>query len=282
MKKIGFVDYYISEWHANNYPQWILDANKKLGTDYEVAFAWAEKEVSLRDGLTTQEWCDKMGIAMCESIDELCEKSDAIIILAPSDPDTHLRLAKKVLPYSKRTYIDKTFAPDLETAKEIFDIAKKYNTPFFSTSALRCASELEDVKELDNYIITGGGSDFEEYIIHQIEMAVILLNDKVKSVKVETQSENQHFCFLVTESGKKATIVFARGSSYGVLGKSQTGTVNKTVSSDFFGGLISEILRFFETGTLPFDSSETLEVMAIRDALISAVKVPSQTVEVRR
>ena len=23
MKKIGFVDYYISEWHANNYPAWI-------------------------------------------------------------------------------------------------------------------------------------------------------------------------------------------------------------------------------------------------------------------
>ena len=23
MKTIGFVDYYISEWHANNYPVWI-------------------------------------------------------------------------------------------------------------------------------------------------------------------------------------------------------------------------------------------------------------------
>ena len=38
MKKIGFVDYYISEWHANNYPAWI-DA---LGCDYKVTHAWAE------------------------------------------------------------------------------------------------------------------------------------------------------------------------------------------------------------------------------------------------
>ena len=37
-KKIGFVDYYISEWHANHYPEWIAQANEVLGTDYEVAY----------------------------------------------------------------------------------------------------------------------------------------------------------------------------------------------------------------------------------------------------
>ena len=30
------------------------------------------------------------------------------------------------LSYGKPTYIDKTFAPDYQTAKEIFDIAKQY------------------------------------------------------------------------------------------------------------------------------------------------------------
>ena len=34
MKKIGFVDYYISEWHANNYPLWIKEACEKAGLDY--------------------------------------------------------------------------------------------------------------------------------------------------------------------------------------------------------------------------------------------------------
>ena len=45
MKKIGFVDYYISEWHANNYPAWIRQANEKLGTDYAVSYAWAEQGI---------------------------------------------------------------------------------------------------------------------------------------------------------------------------------------------------------------------------------------------
>ena len=39
--KIGFVDYYISEWHANNYPDWIAQMSEKCGIDARVAYAWA-------------------------------------------------------------------------------------------------------------------------------------------------------------------------------------------------------------------------------------------------
>ena len=57
MKKIGFVDYYISEWHANNYPVWI----KELDCGYKVTHAWAELGVSPVDRRTTEQWCDKFG-----------------------------------------------------------------------------------------------------------------------------------------------------------------------------------------------------------------------------
>ena len=42
MKSIGFADYYISEWHANHYPEWIRKASVELGYDFEVKYAWAE------------------------------------------------------------------------------------------------------------------------------------------------------------------------------------------------------------------------------------------------
>ena len=131
MKKIGFVDYYISEWHANNYPVWI----KELDCGYEVTHAWAELDVSPVDGRTTTQWCDDFGIEACNSIDDLCNKCDVIVILAPSNPEKHLGYAKEVLKFGKPTYIDKTFAPNLAEAQEIFDMAKRYRTPFFSTSA---------------------------------------------------------------------------------------------------------------------------------------------------
>ena len=31
MKKIGFIDYYLSEWHANKYPAWMASICEELG-----------------------------------------------------------------------------------------------------------------------------------------------------------------------------------------------------------------------------------------------------------
>lgn len=270
MKKIGFIDYYLSEWHANNYPRWIAEANAKLGTDYEVAYGWAELEVSPVTGESTDEWCEKFGAVRCETIAELCEKSDAIILLAPSDPDKHLPYAKEILPFGKRTYIDKTFAPDLETAKELFALAEKYGTPFFSTSALRYASELEQFKGMDKLTLTGGGSNFAEYIIHIVEMAVLLLEDPVKSVNVDCQGEAR-ICSLVTECGKTMTIEFEPDLSYVIRYAGENGEpAERSVKSAFFPSLIADMLTFFEDGKLPFDGAQTLEVMRMRDMLIEA------------
>ena len=38
MKKIGFIDYYIDEWHANNYPNWIRESKYK--DEFEVSYAY--------------------------------------------------------------------------------------------------------------------------------------------------------------------------------------------------------------------------------------------------
>ena len=102
MKKIGFIDYYISEWHANKYPKWIAAACESLGVDYKVGYVWAELDRSPIDGVSTSEWCEKYGAEQCASIAELCEKSDAVIILAPSDPDRHLGYAREALPFARR------------------------------------------------------------------------------------------------------------------------------------------------------------------------------------
>ncbi len=269
MQKIGFVDYYISEWHANNYPNWFEIANKNLGTDFEVCYVWAQMDVSPLDGVTTDEWCEKFGVQKCETIEELCEKSDFIVILAPSDPQTHLEYASKVLPFGKPTYIDKTFAPDFKTAKEIFEIAQRYNTPFFSTSALRYASELE-VGEVNNLVITGGGSNFNEYVIHTIEMAVVTLKSPVSKVKVENIGV-QRICRLVTQSGKNAVIHFSPANSYGLTAELSDGSnVKNVVTSAFFVELLSKIINFFITKKPPFNPNETLEVMRLRDALLKA------------
>lgn len=282
MKKIGFVDFYLSEWHANNYPAWLRDACEKLGADYEVAYAWAETEVSLVDGVTSREWCDKMGVTLCGTLEELCEKSDVILVLAPSDPDKHLGYAKVVLPYGKRTYIDKTFAPDLATAEEIFAIAKAHGTPFFSTSALRYATELDlygtDCKCM---MTTGSGKSAEEYIIHQVEMIVRKLGIGAKSARAERIGENGVFFHIFYDDGRDATMTYTRDKlpfTVHMSGGEEKGVYAKA-ESKYFVALMEDIVRFFETGEVSFDTKETLEVMKIREGALRAMETPGQTIE---
>lgn len=279
MKRIGFVDYYISEWHADNYPAWFEDVNQKLGLDYKLSYAWAEEDVSPISGETTDAWCARMGVERCQTIEELCEKSDVIVVLAPSNPEKHLQYAKAVLPYGKRTYIDKTFAPDLATAKKIFAIAAKYNTPFFSSSALRYAEELVDFAGSNNIILTGGGRSLEEYSIHLIEMAVSLLKNPAKCAMLERLGE-QRICHIVSENGSKAAILYSPAMDYSVTAEKADGTLtHHEITSAFFMNLIADMINFFETGCASFNSEETLEVMRLRDGILKCDRTPGTWIE---
>ncbi len=272
MKKIGIIDYYISEWHANNYPGWMRAICTEKGLDYEISYAWAEKDISPIDGVDTDTLCKITGVEKCRSIAELCEKSDCILILAPSDPDKHILYASTALSYGKPTFIDKTFAPNLREAEEMFRIAKAHGTPLFSSSALRYASELETLGEPLSLIVTGGGSNFPEYAVHQIEIAVKVMKGPFKEFSVVCQG-SQQICRMATEDGRCVSLVYASSLPFTVCAQTGGGeSVYHEIQSDYFQVLMADILRFFETGIPSFDASETLEVMRTREYLIESGK----------
>ena len=281
MKKIGFVDYYISEWHANNYPAWIDEACQNAGLDYKVAYAWAELDTSLIDNVTTSEWCEKFGVERCATLDELCEKSDVIVVLSPSYPEKHLPYAETVLKYGKRTYIDKTFAPDYATALKIFELGEKYNTPFFSSSALRYATELNDIKVTANMVTTGGGRTLDEYAVHQCEMIVKKIGTDVKSVVADIQG-TQVVARIAFESGKSATLVYGVNFPFTVYMEAGEGPADERwaqVTSPFFKGLIADMINFFETGDVSFDVNETKAVIKLVETVLAARDNPGVVIE---
>lgn len=282
MKKIGFVDYYISEWHANNYPKWMKAACEELGYDYEVAYAWAQEYVSPFDGRNTDEWCEAMGVTRCETIEELCEKSDFIVILAPSNPEKHLELAKLVFPCGKNLYMDKSFADTTESAKEIFALAEKYGVKFFSSSALRYATELDAFETCSSMSTLGGGGSVEEYIIHQAEMIVKKLGVGAKQIKAQVIADKECTFTIKYADERRASMHFANGAPFSILPCKALGSsvTFKQISSDTFGGLIKDMLRFFETGVTSFDGSETLEVNRIMVAAIKAKNEPDTWLEI--
>ena len=269
MKKIGFVDYYLSEWHANNYPAWIRELCKEQGLEYEIAYAWGEIEVSPRDGKTNTEWCAENGVELCKTMEEVCEKSDVLLILAPSNPEKHLEYAKTALKYGKLTYIDKTFTPCFADAKEIFDLADRYGTKCFSTSALRYASELDELKGAQQVVTTGGGRSADEYLVHQVEMIVKLLGVDATAVKTEWQGKQGIFRIAYGDQ-KSATAIYDASLPFAVTAELEDGSSKaKNVNSDFFRVLMEKILNFYETGETDFCRCETLAVMKIREELLA-------------
>jgi len=275
-KQIGFIDFYISEWHANNYPRWI----NEVGTDYQVGYVWAEQDISPVDGVSTDTWCAGHNVRRCGSIRELCEKSDAIVILAPSNPEKHLPYAKLALPFGKPTYIDKPFADTREDAQEIFAIAKKHGTPFFSTSALRYAAEL-DGPDCIAMTTLGGGSNLPEYIIHQAEMVVKKLGTGAAAVKAQNIGDAQCVFTLHYPDGRSAGMHFVQGGTPFAAAMTTGGkTAYKTVTSAFFPVLIRDMLRFFDTCKPSFDPAQTLEVNRILVAALQAADAPDTWVTI--
>ena len=167
---IGFIDYYLDEWHANNYPRLISEATDgKMRVN--LAYGHIDSPIG---GRTTDKWCADFGIKRAESIDQVCEESDCIIVLSPDNCEMHETLCQKPLRTGKRVYVDKTFAPDYATAKRIFDIAENSGTPCYSTSALRYASEYRDIRDVSS-ITSIGPYYFETYAIHQLEPVMMLM-----------------------------------------------------------------------------------------------------------
>ena len=268
MKTVGFIDYFLNEWHANEYPGMIRAYNEKYGKDYVFTCAWAE--IDIPGGMSTDEWCKNYGVERCATIEELCQKCDYVFVLAPSNPEKHLEYAKAVFACGKSPYIDKTFAPDYATAQAIYECAKANGVSFFSSSALRYADELNAYMATANAIFTtGGGSNFDEYIIHQIEMAVKCLGVGAEQVRYTKQAQ-QEWVDVAYANGKSAKMVFAPGLPFVAAVSDANGTAYLPINSAFFDSLIADIFRFFETGEVSFAGEETLEVMKIREAAIAA------------
>ena len=275
MKKIGFIDFFIDEWHANNYPGWIREAARS--GEFELALAWEEAP---RNGRPLTQWCAEMGLKPASSIEQLVEACDAICVLAPSNSEVHERLAEIPLASGKPVYIDKPFAPDRAVAERIFARAEKFGTPLFSSSALRFGDELIAARKefaspeaVEMMITRGGGSSFWEYSIHQIEMIVSTMGIGIERVMQCGYGATAQ-TILEYRDGRRAAMTLhpKLGFAASLCGREQA--VNADTMNNTFQNLIAAMLDFFAGGPAPVDRRETIEIAGVVAAAIDAQKCP--------
>ena len=83
--KIGFIDHHLNNYHANKFLSIIRDG--KAGPDLEIVAAYESDP-------TGEDWCEKNNVKRVQSAAEVVELSDAIIVLAPDNVESHLALSK--------------------------------------------------------------------------------------------------------------------------------------------------------------------------------------------
>lgn len=277
MIKIGFIDYYLDEWHALNYPKFIA---QQFGDEFKVAYAYAEKDKE--GGMTTDEWCKQFDVERCDSIEEVVEKSDCIIVLSPDNPERHLDLCRIPLASGKRVYVDKTFALTKEIAKEIVAIGEANGTPFFSTSALRFSNELADVpRDGICFINSRGPGRFDTYAIHQIEPIVVLMGGEVK--RIMSVGSGYETMVIEFSNGRRAVMSHYdwKGVDFEMIVNYEDGSIYKVSQmTGYFDNFINRLCTFFKTGETFADHDETISVMGIIEAGNKAIQNPGVWIEI--
>ncbi|MFB9755159.1 hypothetical protein ACFFNY_26595 [Paenibacillus hodogayensis] len=273
MKTIGFIDYFLDEWHAEKYPAWIEAAS---GGELRVAYAYGMTDKP--GGLTNAQWCERKGIELLPTIEAVVDKSDFLIVLSPDFPEYHEELSRLPLQSGKPVYIDKTFAPDRETALLLFERARQSGTPMYSSSALRFAAEYETMdRDGIETILSVGPGKFANYSIHQIEPIVALMGTDVRQVMFTGTAESPAL-LIGFAHGRQATVNhFGDGASFGMIANYRSGNARTVkIESEFFQAFIRNLIRFFQTGEGAVDPAETVAIITIIEYGLKAAETPYQ------
>lgn len=281
MLKIGFADYYLDNWHANHYPQFLREAAVRWGYGVEIASAYGILDRPPNGGLSTREWCRERNIAPAGSMEELIESVDGIMVIAADDSTWHDRVAELPLKSGKPVFVDKTFAHSLEAGKRMFALAEKHSTPVFSSSAQRYCQDILDWQrehpERPKFVSTVGPHSLDNYAVHQLEPIVALMGVGVKRLKAFAVGSAVTQLILDYGDGRLASFMQTPQPWAEFNFMVSDGETGKRLISDdgnFYHNLMKVILDFFVTGEIPVSHEETLEILAIIDGARAARQQP--------
>jgi len=222
---------------------------------------------------------DTWRVEFVDSIEALTAKVDAVL-LESVDGRPHLAQVRPVFKAKQRVFVDKPFAASYADAREIVRLSREAGVPFFSSSSLRYAADLQAIKNSDKHggirgAFTFGPENFEPhhpdlfwYGIHAVEMLYTLLGPGCEQVtRVKTESDD-----TVVGRWKDGRIGTMRGliqgkQDYGAVAFGAKAVMATPVPmASNYRGLLVEIVKFFQTGVAPVDAGETLEIIAFMEA----------------
>lgn len=216
------------------------------------------------------------GVEIVDSIEALLDQVD-VVLLETNDGRRHLPQAVPVLKAGKPVFIDKPVAASLADAMAIFELASHYKTPVFSSSSLRFMSSAQDVAQGSIGKVLGADAyspcalepthpDFFWYGIHGVETLYTVMGTGCTEVS-RVHTEGTDIAVGVWGDGRVGTFRGTRTGKHLYGGTAYGEKANATLGP--FGGyqpLLTEIVKFFQTGVPPVKAEDTLEICAFMEA----------------
>ncbi len=262
--RIAFVDHDIENFHANVFSRLLTE----LDTPFRLSAIYANRKDNAKA------WAEERSVIAVDQIADLRDLADVMMVLAPSNPETHEALCREAFALGKTTYVDKTFAPDLATARRLFELADAHGIAVQTSSVLRytevqayCAARPESRPQHLSTWASGG--KFEEYIIHPLEHVISVMGPEVEGMRRETLAGFERITLLFS-GGRAATIQMyvGHGTPFFTVVSDERETAPIAIDgSKIFENGLRGILDFFRDPATAIDRRETLAILELVEKL---------------
>jgi hypothetical protein len=217
-----------------------------------------------------------LGVEIVPSIAELLKRVD-YVLLETNDGNLHLEQASQVFKAGKPMFIDKPLVATLAQSMAIYQLARDYNVPIFSSSALRYVPQNQKLRNGEYGKVMGADCyspatreithpDFGWYGIHGVETLFTVMGTGCVSVN-RMSAEGTDVVVGLWSDGRIGTF---RGIREGKSNYGGTAFTDKSIEPvgtyQGYEVLLSEILNFFRTGVPPVSEEETLEIFTFMEA----------------
>jgi hypothetical protein len=218
----------------------------------------------------------KLGVEITGSIDELLARVD-VVLLETNDGRLHLEQALQVIKAGKRMFIDKPIAASLSDTISIFEAARHYNVPVFSSSSLRfdevaqeiAGGKIGKVLGADTFspaTIEKTHPDLFWYGIHGVEVLFTLMGKGCRSVS-RVYTDKTDYVVGLWNDDRIGTFRGTRSGIYDIGGTAFGEQANLSLGKEHgYNPLLIKIIEFFKTGLVPVTADETIEIFAFMAA----------------
>ena len=217
---------------------------------------------------------EDFGVEICETIEDLCTKVDAIMIESV-DGRPHLAQARPVIAAGLPLFLDKPVAGTLSDTLEIYRLAKEAGIPIFSSSSLRYGKSTQAVRAGSlgevTYALCSSPAKIEPhhpdlywYGVHGCESLFTVMGTGCQSVVRRTTSEGLIEVEGTWENGR--TGIFREGKGYSGIARNAKGEEVAVGSYEGYAPLVVEVVKFFETKKPPVSAAETIELFTFMEA----------------